>query len=727
MEKIYDLVVIGGGLAGVCGAISARRNGLSVIIIQDRPVFGGNASSEIRVNIGGACGGLSPNAWARETGIICELFLEERKRNFAPYRNSFINSNFDIVLYEFLRNEGVDILLDTSARKAIMKKHDLIEGVLCIQLGSEKEFVVKGKYFLDASGDGTIAYSAGAEFRIGRESRYEFNESLAPEKEDMGIMGNSLLFLVRDAGRPVKFTPPSWIVKYKKDDITLKLRRHDYLPGYWWIEVGFPYDTIYENEDIKHNLISHVLGVWDHLKNEGEHGFENYVIEWIGMVPGKRESRRFAGDYILNENDVKERKIFPDAIAYGGWFIDLHTPGGILAKEDFPEPSQSGKIEEIEKRIVYIYTIPFRCIYSKNIKNLVMAGRNISVTHVALGTTRVMGTCALIGQAAGTAISICKKYGIFPSDIYPSRIKELQQKLLKDGCFIPGIKNEDKSDILRDSKVNASSHRMLKMEKSDSEAHLCIAIGQKLPLKGKIEDIAVKVRAKRDTFLKFHLRESYDLWDFSSRKDIICRKIKVRKGENIVKIRINREFNEGIYWFFFDENENVYLMESLSQFPGLSKIFRCREKWRFDKRKNIWFEIRPPLFPFQPENIISGVSRPERWTNVWISEDGFPQWVEFVFKEKRKIGMVQFMFDAAINLEYNEIPPFFVPDQIPSHYTISLKSGNRWIKVVEVKDNTSYFCRHKFKPETAERLKIEIFKTNGSRYVSIYEARAYGS
>ncbi|MCS7180270.1 MAG: FAD-dependent oxidoreductase, partial [bacterium] len=383
-------------------------------------------------------------------------------RNYEYHRTTWSNGILDIVLYEFLRNEEVDIYLNTSVRKAIMKSKDEIEGVYCVQIGNEKEIVIYGDYFVDATGDGVVGFSAGAEFRMGRESKYEFNEELAPEKEDMGIMGNSLLFLVRDVGEFVKFTPPNWAIKYEKDDICLKHRWHTHKPGYWWIEIGYPFDTIYDNEEIKHNLIAHVLGIWDHMKNKEDHGFSNFVLEWVGMIPGKRESRRFIGDYILNENDIKKRKKFEDAIAYGGWFIDLHTPGGILTKDQPPEAThqidREKRIEEQDKRFVYIYQIPYICIYTKNIKNLFFAGRDISVTHVALGTTRLMGTCAILGQAAATAVYLCEKYNCKPREIYQKGYyKELQQILLRDGCFIPDIKNEDENDLCLNAKIISSS------------------------------------------------------------------------------------------------------------------------------------------------------------------------------------------------------------------------------------------------------------------------------
>ncbi|MGB9877789.1 MAG: FAD-dependent oxidoreductase [bacterium] len=723
MKEKYDLVVVGGGLAGVCAALAGRRHGLSVCIIQDRPVFGGNASSEIRVPIGGAA---SFNAWARETGIIAELFLEERRRNFQYHNSSLTNSVLDLVLYDALREEGVDMFLNTSCRKGIMKKKDLIEAVHCVQLGSEKELIIKGDYFVDASGDGALAFSCGAEFRMGREGKTEFGEELAPDEPDNGIMGNSLLFLVRDCGKPVPFEPPSWAVKYPEDDITLKLRPHNSMPGYWWIEIGYPYDTIYDNEEIKHNLLAHLLGVWDHLKNQGDHGFANFSLEWVGMVPGKRESRRFIGDYILKEEDLKTRRAFPDAVAYGGWFIDLHTPGGILAREDYPEPCTSGRIEEWEKRFVYIYQIPFRCLYSRNIKNLLMAGRNISVTHIALGSTRLMGTCALLGQAVGTAVAICKKHGVYPRDIFPKHIRELQQTLLKDGCFIPGVKNEDENDLLRNARISASSFP-LRFKRWDSEAKLLQPIGQKLPLQGYLEKLILSLRAEKATSISFHLRSSYDLWDFSAEEDILQREINLKEGEQEVEIEIHRKFEKGIYWFYLEPNEYVYIRETSEAFPGLTEIYKTGNLWRFKLGKNLFFKLIPTLYPFSPDNIVSGVSRPERWTNVWISdgEKGFPHNLEIDLGEEKTFNFLQFIFDASIDKEYSQLPPFYIPPHIPKDFKLFALEGEDWREILEVKNNTKYFLRIRFPDIKARKLRVDFLSANGGDKIYVYEMRLY--
>ncbi|MCD6506471.1 FAD-dependent oxidoreductase [Candidatus Poribacteria bacterium] len=441
----YDVIVAGGGLAGICAAIAAARHGCSVALIQDRPVLGGNSSSEIRVNVGGASHSFRN---ARETGIIEELLIEDRYRNPFPMVNAHISSIWDMILWEWVtKEEKLDLYLNTSARKALMDGNRIV-GVRAFQLGTEREFEFRAKIVVDATGDGAVAFDAGADYRMGREARDEFNESLAPEKADNYTLGSSIMFRARDMGRPVEFEPPPWAYDFPTDE-DLPFRNHGRISGgFWWIEFGGMLDTIEDNERIRDELWKLVFGVWDHIKNHGDHGAENYALEWVGFIPGKRESRRFMGDYILTQNDVEEAVLFEDRIAYGGWPIDLHPPKGIY---------ESGKPAVLHK-LKQPYSIPYRCIYSRNVENLMMAGRNISVTHVALGTTRLMATCAVIGQAAGTAAYLCKRYDTTPRGIYEGHIHELQQLLLKDDCYIIEMRNEDPDDLARGAKVRASSH-----------------------------------------------------------------------------------------------------------------------------------------------------------------------------------------------------------------------------------------------------------------------------
>ena len=439
-----DVVVVGGGMAGVCAAIAAARNGASVVLIQDRPVLGGNSSSEIRMHIVGAdCHGSRKDTDSRETGILEELRLECAVRN--PQRSA---SMWDLLLYEWVRREpNINLLLNTSCVGVQMASENRIGAVIALRNNTEDLFTIRGKIFIDCSGDGRLGVEAGAEFRKGREGRDEFGESLAPPKPDEKTLGSSILFIARRYDRPMPFKPPEWIRKFPRCE-DLPHRPHSYWGyGYWWVEWGGELDTIKDNERIRDELLAIALGVWDHIKNSGLHpDSENWALEWLGFLPGKRESRRFIGDYILTQHDLQRGEVFEDGVAYGGWPIDLHPPEGIDTKEP---PNISTHVP--------LYNIPFRCLYSRNIANLLFAGRNISTTHVAFGSTRVMGTCSVVGQAAGTAASLCVRYNCTPRELGKEAIKELQQLLLKQDAYIIGVTNSDPYDIARTAEVRASS------------------------------------------------------------------------------------------------------------------------------------------------------------------------------------------------------------------------------------------------------------------------------
>ncbi len=417
-EKYHtvDLCVVGGGLAGMCTAISAARRGASVALMHDRPVLGGNASSEIRMHV---CGAHGDNLKA--TGIIEEIELENLYRNTYP---SY--SVWDSVLFEKVKFEdNIKLLLNCSCMEA-ETEGDTIQSVTGWQLTTETTHTVKARFFADCSGDGILGPLTGAEFRIGREARDEFNESIAPEKSDRKTMGMSCLFQVRETDSPKKFIPPSWAHVYETDD---EVRRHHEFKktNFWWIELGGEDDSIHDTEDLRDELLKIVFGVWDHIKNRGDHGAENWLIDWIGFLPGKRESRRFIGDHIMTQNEVEAEGKFDDLIAYGGWSMDDHFPAGFNHPEGgtifHPAPSP--------------YGIPYRSLYSRNMNNLFFAGRNISVTHSAMSSTRVMATCALIGQAAGTAASIAVQENCSPRGVYEQHIDKLKQRLMDDDCYLP--------------------------------------------------------------------------------------------------------------------------------------------------------------------------------------------------------------------------------------------------------------------------------------------------
>lgn len=435
----FDLVVVGGGLSGLCAAVAAARHGARTALVQDRPVLGGNASSEIRMHICGADYHMTrPNA--RETGILEELLLEHKHRN--PCSSYPI---FDSVLWEKAAcQENLTLYLNTRMLGA-ETDGERISAVTAEQMTTEKRFRLKAPLFADATGDGVLGAKCGARFRVGREGKEEFREGYAPEVPDSCTMGSSLMFHARDMGRPVRFVKPFWANAYTEGD--LRLRDHGQVTsGYWWIELGGgKYKVIRDAETIRDELLKAVFGVWDHIKNGGDHGAENLELDWVGFLPGKRESRRFEGDYLLNENDCRAGRRFPDAVAYGGWPMDVHAVEGFLTKSEAPT---------VWLGLDDVYTIPYRCLYSVNIKNLFLAGRIISCTHMAFASSRVMATCAVVGQAAGTAAALAVRHGLEPRGV-GEHIRELQQALLKDDCYIPGVKNEDETDLARRAAVSA--------------------------------------------------------------------------------------------------------------------------------------------------------------------------------------------------------------------------------------------------------------------------------
>jgi hypothetical protein len=426
-----DLCVVGGGLAGVCAALAAARNGARVVLVQDRSVLGGNASSEIKMHVVGAdCHGSRPGA--RESGIIEELKLEDAVRN--PLRTYAL---WDLLLYEKVKENGnITLLLDSDCVGC--ETRDEGEGCSIVSVvvnrnTTEERVVVRAKYFADCSGDGRLGFEAGADFQMGREGRDRYGESLAIAEGDGQTLGNSILFTARRHDSPQPFHAPAWCRKFRKEDFKLR-PIHGFEYGYWWAEWGGQFDTIKDIDEIRHELYRIALGIWDYVKNSGDYpDSANWVLDWVGAIPGKRESRRFLGPHVLVQQDVEGGRVFDDTVAYGGWWLDLHPPSGVDAVDEPPC---------VQHHIKYLYGIPLRCLFSRNVENLFFAGRNISASHVAFASTRVMATCAVMGQAVGTAAAVlCRRTKDAPiSEACAGPVlHDIQQTLLRDDAFLPGV------------------------------------------------------------------------------------------------------------------------------------------------------------------------------------------------------------------------------------------------------------------------------------------------
>ena len=414
-----DFCVVGGGIAGMFAAISAARHGAKVVLMHERPVLGGNASSEVRMWICGAAGVNN-----RETGLLEELNLRSAYRN--PDK---LYPVWDTLLYEMVTNEpNIELLLNCSCMDAEMDGSRIVS-VTGWQMTTQTFHTVRARLFADCSGDSILAPLTGADYRVGREAASEFGEHVSTEVEDRRTMGNSCLIQARRTDTPSTYVAPEWATKLSPEALEFRRPNLDN-PGenFWYLELGGDRDTIGDAEKIRDELIALACGIWNYIKNSGEFpGAEYWQLDFLGFLPGKRESRRMMGDYILTQNDILAGGRFEDTVAFGGWSLDDHHPGGFYHKG---YPNTWGTTPAP-------YGIPYRSLYSRNIGNLFFAGRNISATHAALSSTRVMATCGLLGQAVGTAAAIAVRCDVSPRGVYERHLSELRETLMFDDCFLP--------------------------------------------------------------------------------------------------------------------------------------------------------------------------------------------------------------------------------------------------------------------------------------------------
>ncbi|UCC68798.1 MAG: FAD-dependent oxidoreductase, partial [Armatimonadota bacterium] len=430
-----DFCIIGGGMAGICAALAAARRGARVVLMHDRPVLGGNASSECRVPICGADrAGQIP--YLRETGILEELRLDNLRRN--PHRDYSI---WDLILYEKVQYQpNLTLLLNCSCFDAAMTRN-VIQSVTGWQLTTHTYHTVAAKIFADCSGDAVLAPLTGHPFRMGREARREHGESIAPEAADDRTMGMTCFIQARQHESPQPFQPPSWAYRYHSAQQLpfdqhgrFEIESRSFGLGYWWVELGGEQHSIHDTETIREELLRIALGVWDHIKNRGDYDADNWALEWIQFLPAKRESRRYLGAHVLTQNDLESEGRFDDLVAYGGWTMDDHHPAGFNS-------AKLGAPATIYHPTPSPYGIPYRSLYSDRLANLMFAGRCHSATHSALSSTRVMGTCSSMGQAVGTAAALAVARGLAPAGVL-DHIAELQQTLFSDDCYLPWIEQQ---------------------------------------------------------------------------------------------------------------------------------------------------------------------------------------------------------------------------------------------------------------------------------------------
>ena len=660
-----DLVVVGGGMAGVCCSLTAARAGIQVVLVQDRPVLGGNASSEVRLWILGATSHMgNNNRWAREGGVIDEILVENMYRNKEG--NALI---FDTILLEKIDEEpNIQLLLNTSVYEIEKKNETEIQHVLGFCSQNSTHYQLEAPLFCDASGDGIVGFLSGASFRMGAESVEEFGELFAPNVEDYGeLLGHSIYFYTKDVGHPIKYVAPSFALK-KVEELP-RLRNYQLQDDgcrLWWVEYGGRLDTIHQSEEIKWELWKVIYGIWDYVKNGGDFpDAENLTLEWVGTIPGKRESRRFEGDYMLIQQDIIEQREHYDAVAVGGWSVDLHPADGVY----------SDKLACNQWHAKGVYQIPYRCYYSKDIDNLFLAGRIISASHVAFGSSRVMATCAHGGQVPGMAAALAIQNGWKPRTLAePDKVVLLQRALNQAGQFIPLFPHRDPSNLAASANIIADSELKLNEIPFDGPwIPLSYSSAQLLPLEmNTAYSFQVAVKAEKNTLLTVSLRTSEKQHNYTPDITLETLSFELNAGEQWINIPFTHKLKQDQYAFVtFGANPDISIRGSETRITGILSVFNKWNKavsnygkqeppegigiegfefWvpiRRPKGHNFAMNIEPALAPFSPKDLKNGCMRPGWKANAYVADlDAEKATVDLYWPEKKMIREIKLFFDT---------------------------------------------------------------------------------
>ncbi|RUS42819.1 FAD-dependent oxidoreductase [Cohnella sp. AR92] len=740
-----DITVVGGGLSGVCAAVAAARLGRKVALVTNRPVLGGNSSSEVRVWVCGATAH-GTNRYARETGIMGEMFVENQFRN--PEGNPYL---WDLVVMETVRAEpNIRLFLNTDVHEVEAEGGEEDRRILSVtgwMMGSERRIRYESPIFLDCTGDGLIGFLAGAKYRLGREAAGEYGEEWAPEVPDDITLGSTLLFYTQDAGRPVKFVPPSFAKDIAQTPIPIKrvIRSGDSGCHYWWIEWGGELDTVHDNERIRDELWSVIYGIWDYIKNSGQFEAETMTLEWVGSIPGKREYRRFVGDYVLNQNDIIGQNPFRDRIGFGGWSIDLHPPQGMYAAESGSKHMHADGI----------YHIPYRSLYSANVSNLLFAGRNVSATHVAFGTTRVMATCAVMGEAAGTAAAICSELSMTPRQVYERKLDLLQQTMLKQDASIVGIRNEDEKDLARQARLRASSTRTrIAVENGSPSYPLEQDAAVLFPVDPELNGLELLVDAASATVL------TVELWETGKPENYVPHS-KVTGATAAIPAGTNQWVAFDLGWkpekpqnafVIVRANDQVRLYQSEEPFTGvlafenkavLNAVKDLEDKddsqpvvaWSMKKlvRKPFCFRVSSPTKAYEPAKAVGGYKRPYGGPQLWVSEPiaqaGEP-WLELSWEREIPLRELRVTWNDDVNEDlinlHHHRTPFEIIPELAKTYRVEARLAGEWQSIASAKANRRRTVRHVLDTSMrADAVRIVVEETNGAACAEVVEVRVY--
>lgn len=713
-----QLAVIGGGPAGVCAALAAARSGIDTILITNRPVLGGNSSSEIRVWSRGAVG--AGNLYSEEMGIWGELRLTNL------YRNPDCNPVFwdDVLLDAVLKQDRLQLLLNTNI-SCVDMDHNRIRSVSGDQQGTEKHIQLKADMYIDATGDGLLGALAGIPYYMGTEY-IEFHKrgmNNAPE-----LQGCSILFYSKKEDHRVPFIAPDYAYGIEQIDkivnrggrlVNEKMSGSDC----WWFEYGGSRDTIKDLQDITLELKRLVMGVWNYIKNSGKFDAENYTLEWIGNIPGKRESRRMKTEYMLTEEDIRTGKTFPDGAFYGGWYMDNHPSGGIHDSEE----------ENCVQIPVSVYQIPLRCLYNADVPNLIFAGRNIGAERQAFASSRIMNTCALSGQTAGELAAAVIRKDTAPSELSAETIEEIRLQLARNDMFIPGCWIPDEEDIAADAVVTSSSYDTAECLRSNGMFSL--AQGGFVSFPGvENEQVLLEVFAQREATMT-------GKWYLENLPNRMCLgegagsgQWKLPEGKSLLALKTPEGCGGRFCTLELESAEGVSIMLH----DGGREGFLCGRKDSPEYFDPMLYYPKGMEF-YHPQRVTELPDRPWGAPNQWRAAhtDEAP-WLELRWDEQKTISQINLILDPGLNEElpssrakhWQESHLFVPRTRMPQHLIrtaqVQIPDGQGgWRTVAQLDGNYQRLVKlHPAEPVRSSALRLSIDETWGGA-PAIYGMRVF--
>lgn len=754
LEYKFDFVVLGAGPAGLAAAVLAARYGLKTALVNDRGCLGGNMSKEMQTTPIGAHYVDKNFIYRRETGLAEELILN----------NLYINPQNGVELWNLTmqtavyREKNLELFLhlaiDTVKMTEDGKKIAEVSGY---SAESEQRIHFRASFFADCTGNGTVAFLAGVPYMQGHENSSDFGEEYAGEggKWENGC---TTRLRAKDIGREVVFHSPDWVkYRFEKEDLEhrgLELTFMNSLTGFWWMEWGGALDTVTDMRQIRTELTHIAYAVWDYIKNRSSlrEELRTYDLDWVSTMPGRRENRRFIGDYIYTQTDIDEQRKFYDSIAYGGFGYDDHARDGIFHK-DFAN-THTYHLGPFE--------VPLRCLYAKNVENLFLAGRNISVSHLGLCGIRNMWTCLQFGEAVAAAATVCCREELTVRQAAdPEHIDKVHALLHRVDHTIFSNPYRNPNDLAQSARISASSTLSGPgVGRIDGKWPVTMDCCYLFPVVTKqLESLEILVDAGANTRLHYAVMSGRPKLSTIPYEVLKEGTVDIEKGQGVsVNIPCNlKVLQKGWHFLVISENPEISLCYGNNAPVGLKAMYRhskenvenpgCIQITKnrdWDYMVDTWEEpsyclkIYPEQPVYLPENVRGETARPTFLPNLWISQaTDFkqPEYLEFEWDKAVDVHSIQLIFDSSLdnflavfqgdtNCQWGGYSANVIPSVVKDYRILyKLSEDCEWREAANILGNYQRFCEHKLTLQNVVALRVEILATNGLDRAQIYAVR----